>query len=162
MDIQLVRIDDRLIHGQVVVGWVKALGIERLVVVNDGIAANAMQKTLMEMAVPAGLKVAFYTVPEAVEAVAHSQDKVKSLLLFSNPEDVLAFQEKNGHLSSINVGGMHFCEGKRQVCRTICVNDGEINAFKTLRDMGVELEVRAVPGDLKESLEKYLPELKKN
>lgn len=52
MDLQLIRIDDRLIHGQVVVGWVRALNIERLVVANDSIAANAMQRTLMEMAVP--------------------------------------------------------------------------------------------------------------
>jgi mannose/fructose/sorbose-specific phosphotransferase system IIB component len=161
MDIQLVRIDDRLIHGQVVVGWVKALGIERLVVVNDTIAGNNMQKTLMEMAVPSGLKVSFYTVEEAAAAVGESHDKAKSLLLFSNPVDVLSFLQKSGPLTSVNVGGMHFCEGKRQVCRTICVNDDEVEAFKTLRDKGVELEVRAVPGDLKESLEKYLPELKR-
>jgi len=161
MDIQLVRIDDRLIHGQVVVGWVKALGIDRLVVVNDAIAGNNMQKTLMEMAVPTGLKVSFYTVQAAVAAVGDSHDKTKSLLLFSNPVDVLSFLKSSGPLTSVNVGGMHFCEGKRQVCRTICVNDDEVEAFKALRDMGVELEVRAVPGDLKESLDKYLPELKK-
>ena len=64
MSIALARIDDRLIHGQVVVGWVKALDIQALVVINDAIAANAMQKTLMEMAVPSGLKVHFATVEE--------------------------------------------------------------------------------------------------
>jgi mannose/fructose/sorbose-specific phosphotransferase system IIB component len=160
MDIQLIRIDDRLIHGQVVVGWVKALGIERLVVVNDAIAKNAMQKTLMEMAVPTGLKVSFYTVEEAAAAFANTHDKTRSLLLFSNPVDVLAFMEKGAPLSSVNVGGMHFCEGKRQVCKTICVNEEEVAAFKELKARGVEMEIRAVPGDMKESLEKFLPELK--
>ena len=80
MDIQLIRIDDRLIHGQVVVGWVKALNIDRLVVVNDAIAKNSMQKTLMEMAVPSGLKVSFYTVEEAAQNCKAGESKDRSLL----------------------------------------------------------------------------------
>ncbi len=160
MDIQLIRIDDRLIHGQVVVGWVKALNIERLVVVNDGIARNSMQKTLMEMAVPSGLKVSFYTVAEAAEKCRPSEPRERSLLLFANPVDVLEFGKRGGALSTVNVGGMHYCEGKQQVSKTVCVDDGDVEAFRELKQRGVELEVRAVPGDVRESLEKYLPQLK--
>ena len=160
MDIQLIRIDDRLIHGQVVVGWVKALGIERLVVVNDTIARNSMQKTLMEMAVPSGLKVSFYTVEEAAQNCRSTETHEKGLLLFSSPVDVLEFVKRGGAVSSINVGGMHFCEGKQQVSKTVCVNDAEIAAFGELKKKGIEMEVRAVPGDMKESLAKYLPQLK--
>ena len=160
MDIQLIRIDDRLIHGQVVVGWVKALGIERLVVVNDAIARNSMQKTLMEMAVPSGLKVSFYTIDEAVQNCRPSESREKSLLLFSSPADVLEFSRKGAPLSTVNVGGMHYCEGKSQVSKTVCVNEGDISAFQELKKRGVELEVRAVPGDLRESLDKYVTQLK--
>jgi len=159
MDIQLIRIDDRLIHGQVVVGWVKALNIQRLVVVNDEIAKNSMRRTLMEMAVPSGLKVSFYSVEEAA-ASWESHPKECSLFLFSNPLDVLNFGKKGGPLSSVNVGGMHFGEGKQQVSKTVCVDAADIEAFKELKGRGVELEVRAVPGDLKEPLEKFLPQLK--
>lgn len=160
MDIQLIRIDDRLIHGQVVVGWVKALEIQRLVVVNDAIAANAMQKTLMEMAVPAGLKVSFHSVGEAVDACKPGGTGERSLLLFSNPIDVLAFLNRGGAVTTINVGGMHFCEGKRQVSKTVCVNEAEILAFRELKSRGIEMEIRAVPGDMREPLEKYLLEIK--
>jgi PTS system N-acetylgalactosamine-specific IIB component len=160
MNIQLIRIDDRLIHGQVVVGWVKALSIDRLVVVNNAIAGNSMQKTLMEMAVPSGLKVSFYTVEEAAQACRPSEGRDKSLLIFSNPQDVLEFAKKGGPLSSINVGGMHFCEGKHQVSKTVCINEGDVTAFRELKKLGIELEVRAVPGDLRESLEKFIPQLK--
>lgn len=160
MDIQLIRIDDRLIHGQVVVGWVKALTIQRLVVVNDAIAKNAMQKTLMEMAVPTGLKISFFTLEEAAAACKGQTERVRTLLLFSSPTDVLAYQDKGGFLSSINVGGMHFGDGKRQVCKTVCVNEEDLAAFKALKARGIELEVRAVPGDLREPLEKFIPELK--
>jgi mannose/fructose/sorbose-specific phosphotransferase system IIB component len=160
MDIQLIRIDDRLIHGQVVVGWVKALGIERLVVVNDAIAKNSMQKTLMEMAVPSGLKVSFYTVEEAALNCHAGESKDRSLLLFSNPSDVVEFGKRGGALSAVNVGGMHFCEGKQQVSKTVCVHEADIESFKELKKQGVELEVRAVPGDVRESLEKYIHQLK--
>lgn len=162
MNIQLIRIDDRLIHGQVVVGWVKALGIERLVVVNDAIAKNSMQKTLMEMAVPSGLKVSFYTVEEAAKNCNASETHEKSLLLFSSPVDILEFRRRGGVLNSVNVGGMHYCEGKQQVSKTVCVNGEDIEAFRELRRQGVELEVRAVPGDVREPLEKYLSQLKTN
>jgi PTS system mannose-specific IIB component len=160
MEIQLLRIDDRLIHGQVVVGWVKALGIQRLVVVNDSIANNNMQKTLMEMAVPSGLKVSFFTVADAAQKCRGEVGPEKALLLFSSPKDVLAYLGAGGTASSINVGGMHYCEGKQQVSKTVCVNPEDIQALIQLRRMGVELEVRAVPGDPKEMLEKFIPDLK--
>jgi len=160
MDLQLTRIDDRLIHGQVVVGWVRALKIERLVVANDTIASNAMQRTLMEMAVPSGLKVSLWTILEAVEASRSGRSPERVLLLFGNPHDALAYVRAGGKVSSLNVGGMHFCNGKRQVCPTVCVDDRDVQAFKDLKALGLELEVRAVPSDSKEPLEKYLPELK--
>lgn len=159
MNIQLIRIDDRLIHGQVVVGWVKALSIERLVVVNDEIAKNNMRRTLMEMAVPAGLKVNFYTVAEAVTA-AKDDSQDRALVLFANPMDVEAFAAAGGMVTAVNVGGMHFGDGKTQMSKTICVNSDDMKAFKALRQRGVELESRAVPGDLKEPLDKVLPEIK--
>ena len=159
MNIQLIRIDDRLIHGQVVVGWVKALDIQRLVVVNDEIAKNNMRRTLMEMAVPAGLKVNFYEVREAA-SVSKDSSQERSLLLFASPTDVLTFAKEGGSVSSINVGGMHFGEGKTQVSKTICVDPKDLEAFKELKKMGVEMESRAVPGDVRESLEKIIPDIK--
>ncbi len=161
MDLLLIRIDDRLIHGQVVVGWARALSIERIIVANNSIAANAMQRTLMEMAVPSNLKVSLLTLSDASEATRGGGTE-KALLLFSNPQDVLAFIRTGGKVSSINVGGMHYCEGKRQICSIVCVDERDIHAFKELKALGLELEVRAVPGDTREPLEKYLPELKGN
>jgi mannose/fructose/sorbose-specific phosphotransferase system IIB component len=158
MDIQLIRIDDRLIHGQVVVGWVKALEIQRLVVVSDAVAANAMQRTLMEIAVPSGLMVSFHAVQDAANACS-APGPERSLLLFSNPSDVLAYATAGGPASSINIGGMHFSEGRRQVHRIVCVTDDDVKAFKGLKARGLPLEIRAVPGDASQPLEHCLPEL---
>ena len=160
MDIKLIRIDDRLIHGQVVVGWVKALNIELLVVVNDAIANNHMQRTLMEMAVPTGLKVGFYTVEQMAQKSLQDGSQARALLLFSNPTDILRLFGNETLFPSVNVGGMHFGDGKKQVSKTVCVDEKDVQAFKELKRMGVELEVRAIPGDLREPLEKFIPELK--
>jgi mannose/fructose/N-acetylgalactosamine-specific phosphotransferase system component IIB len=118
-----------------------------------------MQKTLMEMAVPSGLKVSFFTVEESV-AACKGEGAERTLLLFSSPSDVLSYVRKGGAVSNVNVGGMHFCEGKRQVAKTVCVSGEDVAAFQELNRMGLELEIRAVPGDAKESLGKYLSELK--
>jgi len=160
MDIQLIRIDDRLIHGQVVVGWVKALSIQRLVVVSDAVAENAMQKTLMEIAVPAGLGVSFYHVKAAAEACAEKGGE-KALLLFSNPSDVLAYLEGGGPAEAVNLGGMHFSEGRRQVHRIVCVTPEDVKAFRAIRARGIPVEIRAVPGEPGEPLSNHLPEAEK-
>ena len=69
MSIVLVRVDDRLIHGQVVVGWVQALGVQRLVLVDDQVAANEWERELYRLSVPAGLAVEFASVDEATNRV---------------------------------------------------------------------------------------------
>ena len=158
MDIQLLRIDDRLIHGQVVVGWAPVLGIQRLAVVNDAVAANTMQKTLMEIACPANLKVSFFKVQEAAEASRIAGGE-KTLLLFSRPLDVWDFLEAGGLVEKVNLGGLHFCEGKRQMGPILCVSDEDVTTFRELHRRGVEIEIRAVPSDTGIPLEQQLPEI---
>lgn len=158
MDIQLIRIDDRLIHGQVVVGWVSALNIKRLVVVNDSVAANSMQRTLMEIAVPTNLKVSFFTVQEAsIECRKAGGERV--LLLFTRPIDILDFLDDGGPVTSVNMGGMHHSTGRRQAGPVLFVNDEDVKAFRDLRRRGIPVEIRAVPGDTEIPLEQQLPEI---
>jgi mannose/fructose/sorbose-specific phosphotransferase system IIB component len=158
MDIQMIRIDDRLIHGQVVVGWVSALRIQRLVVVNDSVAANVMQRTLMEIAVPTALKVSFFTVKEAArECLVPGGER--ALLLFTKPLDIWTFLEDGGPVTAINMGGMHYSDGRRQAGPVLFVNDEDVLAFRDLKRKGIPIEVRAVPGDPGVPLEQQLPEI---
>ncbi len=160
MNIQLVRIDDRLIHGQVVVGWVTFLSAERIIVINDLLAHDTTQQTLMRMAVPEKLVVEFMTIEGGAHVFQKDQSTKKAILIFSNPLDILTFVKLGCKLETINVGGMHYCEGKVQICRDICVTKEEVEAFKKLKSFHINLEIQAVPGDPKEMLEKYLPEIK--
>jgi mannose/fructose/sorbose-specific phosphotransferase system IIB component len=158
MDIQLIRIDDRLIHGQVVVGWVSALNIKRIVVVNDSVAANTMQRTLMEIAVPSNLKVSFFTVQEAALECRKTGGE-RALLLFTRPIDVCDFLEDGGPVTSVNMGGMHHSIGRRQAGPVLFVNDEDVKAFRDLKGKGIPVEIRAVPGDAGIPVEQQLPEI---
>ncbi len=157
MSLVLIRIDDRMIHGQVVEGWARLLKIEHILLVNDAVSQNEMQKKLCCMAVPSSIKVSIKSIDAAARMVKdHAFDKAKTLALFARPADVLGFIKKGVPLKSVNVGGMHYSEGKRQILKYISVGPEDVNVFKELASMGIEIEGRAVPTDERIEVMRYL------
>ncbi len=148
MAIVLVRIDDRLIHGQVVEGWLKSIRANHIVIVSDDVARDRMQQTLLAMAVPSSIRVTSLSVDDAASML--KQDTFANervLLLLSRPSDVMRLLERGVTLSSVNVGGMHFAPGKKQLLRNLCVDEDDVRAFACAVDRGVELEGRVLPSD---------------
>lgn len=148
MKISLVRIDDRLIHGQVVTSWSKETRCETIIVVNDEVAADTMRKTLLEQVAPPGVKSNVVSIEKAIRVINNPKYvDVNAMLLFTNPTDVLRIVEGGVDLKSINIGGMSFKEGKKQITGTVSVNEKDIEAFKKLHEKGIELEIRKVTSD---------------
>lgn len=157
MDIQLVRIDDRLLHGQVAITWAKDTRISRILVVSDEVAANPISKALVSQAAPPDIKSHVITLDKLVEVYFHPMFlNVKVLLLFTNPSDVAAAYKKGVYFKSVNIGGMKFTKGKKMVTHFISVDQTDIAAFQFLDAQGIELEVRKVPGDRKQHLMEIL------
>jgi len=157
--IVLARIDDRLIHGQVAVGWVRHLQADCILVANDAIAADPMQRALLPMAVPPEIEVGIYKVAEAAKRLAAGAHKDrKAILLFAGPVDVVAFLAQGGKLESLNVGGMRFAPGRIQVLQAISVGPAEIKAFHTLHQQGLPMAVQMVPTDPMQDVMRFLPE----
>ena len=153
MKISLARIDDRLIHGQVVTSWSKETKCERIIVVNDEVAADVMRKILLEQVAPPGVKSSVVGIDKAIRVFNNPKyADVNAMLLFTNPTDVLRMVEGGVALKSINIGGMSFKAGKKQITGTISVNDQDIEAFKKLNEKGIELEIRKVSSDSKINL----------
>jgi len=155
----LVRIDDRLIHGQVVVGWVRHLGADCILVANDAVAADPMQRALLPMAVPPEIDVAIYRVAEAAQrlaAGAHADRK--AILLFSSPVDAEAYLRLGGPMERLNVGGMRFAPGKEQMMPAIFVAAEDIKAFRALAARNLPMQVQMVPTDAPHDVIKCLPE----
>jgi len=146
----LVRIDDRLIHGQVVENWMKFLKINHVIVVNDFVASDRMQKTLFSMAVPDHAKISILTITQAKEAILNGQfEGDKAMLLLVSPQDVLNLINKGVRIKEVNVGGMHYSPDKKQILKAISVSKEDIQAFQELDKLGVYLEARMVPNDEK-------------
>ena len=153
MKISLARIDDRLIHGQIVTSWSKETKCERIIVVSDEVAADVMRKILLEQVAPPGVKSSVVGIDKAIRVFNNPKyADVNAMLLFTNPTDVLRMVEGGVALKSINIGGMSFKEGKKQITGTISVNDQDIEAFKKLNEKGIVLEIRKVSSDSKINL----------
>jgi len=146
MKIQIIRIDDRLIHGQVVVGWCPALEIDRLIVINDSVAANKVRREMMALGVPSGIRAEFLDVDGALRAIPSDSGPGRALLLFDGPVDVLRYVRGGGSAPSVNVGGMHFAEGKTEIHNGYFASEKDLEALGGLADLGVSLEIRALPG----------------
>lgn len=153
MDIRLVRIDDRLIHGQVATVWAKRLDIQRILVVSDAVTKDHLRKTLLQQAAPPGVKVNVITVAKMIEVYSHELfDGLRVIVLFTNPLEVAAVVEAGVPLSSVNIGAMGYAAGKKMISNTIAVNQQDIEAFRYLHTRGIELEIRKVITDNKQLL----------
>jgi PTS system mannose-specific IIB component len=150
MNIVLARIDDRLIHGQVVTVWTKEVKCERIIVCNDEVAADAIRKALLTQVAPPGMKASVVDIEKAIRVYNNPKyAETRTLLLFTNPTDVLRMVEGGVDIKSINIGGMSFKEGKKQITKAVSVNEKDIEAFKKLHEKGIELEIRKVAADSK-------------
>ncbi|ECU0900865.1 PTS mannose transporter subunit IIAB [Salmonella enterica] len=150
MIIGLARIDDRLIHGQVATRWTKETNVSRIIVVSDEVAADTVRKTLLTQVAPPGVTAHVVDVAKMIRVYnnpKYAGERV--MLLFTNPTDVERIVEGGVKVTSVNIGGMAYRQGKTQVNNAVSVDEKDIEAFKKLNERGIELEVRKVSTDPK-------------
>lgn len=153
-NIILTRIDNRLIHGQVATQWTSSIGANLLVVANDEVAGNPMRQKLMDMAAPQSAGTRYFTLQKTIDVIHKAADRQKIFLIVENPQDVLTLVEGGVPIKKVNIGNMHMADGKVQAVGSVAVDKNDIEAFQKLKERGVELEVRRVPSEGKESLDK--------
>ena len=145
MTLTLVRLDDRLIHGQVVIGWVQAMGIEKIVVIDDHVRANEWEQDIYRLGVPDGLGVEFTSVEEAQKRVtAWCEAPERIVLLVGDVRTMACLCESDG-INKVNVGGVHDAPGRRQRLPYVFLTDDEAVQLRALHDHGVEVTAQAVP-----------------
>lgn len=157
--ISLVRIDDRLLHGQVAYGWTSSLGVNVILVVNDEAKNDQMKAMALNLAKPNQVKLYIRGVEESGEIVRKFAEAKKSkvLVLVKNSADALSLaQGSGGAIHSVNVGGMRYSEGKRKLTDLVAVDQQDLENFKKMQELGVELEFRLLPRDKKKTLSDLL------
>ncbi|MGL4106907.1 PTS system mannose/fructose/N-acetylgalactosamine-transporter subunit IIB [Clostridium sp. LP20] len=152
-----IRIDDRLIHGQVATRWSTGLGVGRIMVANDAVAADDMQKGILRMVAPPGIATSIISKEKAATNIlAGKYAAQKVLMVLKNPMDALDLMDKGLEIKEINVGNMAKREGTVQIKKSVSVTEEEYKAFKELLDRGVKLTARMVPDEADILLDEFL------
>src|SRR5437867_1408831 len=137
MSIALFRIDDRLIHGQVVVGWGKPLNIGFIVLVDAAVPANPWEQELYRMGVPAEIDVVFATTAEADQQLsAWERDPRVGILVAGDIAALARLAGNGGRVERVNVGGLHHRPGRTERLRYVYLSDAEAAELKALAARG--------------------------
>lgn len=149
----LHRIDDRLIHGQVLVAWGAHLAPARIWLVDDAVAANDWERQLYAEAAP-GIEVRVANVAEAAAAhAAEASAPGAAFLLVRDLATARRLVESGAVVGEFNVGGLHYAPGKEKVAEYVYLDDADRDDARALLGRGVALEVRDVPASRPQHLE---------
>jgi PTS system mannose-specific IIB component/fructoselysine and glucoselysine-specific PTS system IIB component len=145
--IVLARVDDRLIHGQVVIGWGRSLGLERIILVDDDVAANEWEQDLYRMAVPDGMAVSFATTEDAASGLPGWQaSRLKSAILTGSlPVMSRRHDAAPDFLQRINLGGIHHQPGRSERLPYVYLTDAELASLRSLAADGATVTAQVVP-----------------
>lgn len=148
MNITLARIDERLIHGQVTTVWSKVANAQRIIICNDDVYNDDVRRTLLRQAAPPGMKVNVVNIEKAVAVYHNPQYQDETVFyLFTNPQDVLTMVQQGVKIATLNIGGMAWRPGKKQLTKAVSLDATDINAFQQLDTLGVKLDLRVVASD---------------
>jgi PTS system mannose-specific IIB component len=140
------RIDSRLIHGQVIEAWLPHLRVERVVVADDEAAADPLSKMAYEMAVPPEVRLEL--VPASRADFTHlAKDGVPTLVLFRDVKAAVNARERGLPDGVLNVGNVHSGPGRKQVTRSVFLDESDERALALLAQSGMKVSVQSVPSE---------------
>ncbi|WP_270829153.1 PTS sugar transporter subunit IIB [Enterococcus faecalis] len=132
-NVKMVRIDERLIHGQGQL-WIKSLGVNLVICADDKAATDSTQQTLMKTVVPSEVGIRFWNIERTAKVIWKASPEQSIFVVVSSPKDVLALAEQGFPVEEVNVGNIHAKEGKEKVSQFIYLGEEDKAALRTLRD----------------------------
>jgi PTS system mannose-specific IIB component len=148
MTLTLVRVDDRLIHGQVVAIWLKALNAKRIVIVDDRTARDEFLREVITLAAPKGVPVEVLDLESGTARVRDlAANSEPIFVLMRSPLVALHLREAGVEFPLLNVGGLGAGPTRKPLYRNISASPEEREAFRRLESMGTTVELRIVEND---------------
>jgi PTS system mannose-specific IIB component/fructoselysine and glucoselysine-specific PTS system IIB component len=145
MSLALVRLDDRLIHGQVVVGWGQPLNIAFIILVDDEVRDSAWEQDLYRMGVPSSIEVVFASVDEARRQIPDWEADPRVGILLAGDIDTMTALVAGGNIPRVNIGGIHHRTGRSERLRYVYLTDEEAVKLRRLASDGIEVTAQDVP-----------------
>ena len=148
--IALVRVDNRLVHGQVLEAWLPALDAHGILVADDEAAGNVLARSAMALAIPPGVSFQVLRVQQAADQLkpgGKGAQAVRTLVLLRDVRDAVALREGGVPIPQLNLGNVHFGAGRKQVSPSVFLDQAELLALEQLEAAGTHVEIRAVPSE---------------
>ena len=145
MTLVLNRIDDRLIHGQVVVGWGQPLDVKLIVLVDDAVASSDWEQDLYRMGVPPEMEVRFHSAADAAPLLDGYRTEARPGILLTGDIETMRTLVERGGVREVNVGGIHHRAGRTQHLRYVFLTPVEQQALATLAQLGAVVTAQDVP-----------------
>lgn len=147
-EIGLIRIDDRLIHGQVIAVWCHYRKFTRIVVVDDGVAGDPFMRQVLGLAAPTGLQVDVLTIADAVKTFGQAAPEHKwTMILLKTPSSAKRLYDEGLPYHALNIGGIGGGPGRKNIFKNISASAEEIAILKYLKERGVKITLLTVPGE---------------
>lgn len=141
----LTRIDDRLVHGQIFMQWCGEVNADMILIANNDAAASHFKQGLMDMAVPADIETRYWSIKETIIRYHKMENDYRILLVVRSPEDLVELIKGGLDVQKVNIGNLQMAEGKIQKTTSVSVNEDDIKAFRQLKDMGCQMEIKRLP-----------------
>lgn len=146
--IKLVRVDNRLLHGQVAFAWTNSVQADCILIANDDVASDELRKTTVKLAKPAGTKLVIKSIKDSIEALNSGvTDKYKLFIVVESIEDVARLAESVEQIKSINLGATRKMDDTERLGKTVHITAEDKERLKKLLQAKIELEIRQVPSD---------------
>ncbi|NDV21671.1 PTS sugar transporter subunit IIB [Desulfovibrio sp. JC022] len=143
-----VRIDNRLVHGQIIETWLPYTHAKHIIVVNDAVAGDDLQQQIMSLAIPQSVKCSFCSVDDLSHRIPAIADvNVSTIILFSSCADVRRALDSGFQFSTVNIGNIHYGPGKKQISPSVALSSDDESCLHYFKGQGIELDFRCVPND---------------
>ncbi|WP_320170107.1 PTS sugar transporter subunit IIB [Maridesulfovibrio sp.] len=146
---QWVRIDNRLVHGQIIETWLPYTHARHIIVVDDSVADDSLQQQIMSLAIPQSVTCSFSRVEDlnARLMAVPCEQRGSMIILFSSCADVRRALEAGFSFNSVNIGNIHYGPGKKQISPSVALSSDDESCLHYFKGRGIELDFRCVPND---------------
>jgi fructoselysine and glucoselysine-specific PTS system IIB component len=151
--IKFVRVDHRLLHGQVVFSWIKYMGVDCILIANDAVVQDELRMNALRLSKPAGIKLVIKNIADSVEAILGGvTDKYILMILLESVEDAWRISEKIGAIKDINLGGTKSTEERKQISKAVFLSDEDINKLRKMTEKGITITVQMIPNEVSQNI----------
>ncbi|MDD2469669.1 MAG: PTS galactosamine transporter subunit IIB [Bacilli bacterium] len=151
-NIELTRIDNRLIHGQIIGQWATTIGANLILVADDLVVNNDLERDLMQIAAEAmGFQVRFFTVAKTIEIIHKASPNQKIFIVCRTPKEVARLIKGGVPIKKVNIGNMHVSQGKRSIGTKVYVDDEDMKDLNYIKSKVTEIFVQDTPSNAREN-----------